>query len=198
MSIPDIQSIKEAQTETEIHPLIKKRWSARAFSDKAIDENALKQLFEAASWAPSSMNEQPWRYYYAHKHDTAFERYHDCLLGGNKLWADKAQVLVLSLAKKYFSNNANPNRHALHDVGAANILLLLQAAELDIYGHQLGGFDREKTIQTFQLPDDLEPVCFIALGYLGDVHLLEEPFKSREQTPRARKPLAEIVSRYSI
>jgi nitroreductase len=198
MTISDIQSIKEAQTETNVHPLIKKRWSARAFSQNPIDDNTLMQLFEAASWAPSSMNEQPWRYYYAHKQDDSFEKYFDCLMPGNKLWADKAQVLVLSLAKKDFSNNANPNRHALHDVGAANMLLLLQAAELDIYGHQLGGFDREKTIQTFRLPDDLEPVCFIALGYLGDFNQLDEPFKSREQAPRSRKSLAEIASSPSI
>lgn len=196
ISSPEILSIKEAKTETHIHPLISKRWSARAFSEQAITDDALKQIFEAASWAPSSMNEQPWKFYYTHRNDPSFEKFYDCLMPGNKLWADKAQVLILSLAERDFSNNPNPNRHAWHDVGAANMLLLLQAAELDIYGHQLGGFDREKTIQVFQLPEHLEPVCFIALGYLGDLNQLQEPFKTREQAPRSRKPVSDFVSKF--
>jgi nitroreductase len=191
----EIQAIKEADTQNDIHPLIRKRWSARAFSDQAIDDATMQQLFEAASWAPSSMNEQPWIYIYAHKSDPAFQDFFECLLTGNKLWNDNASVLVLSLAQKQFTNNANDNRHAWHDVGAANTLLLLQAADLNIFGHQLGGFDREKTIETFNLPENLEPVCFISLGYLGDVERLKEPFKTREFVKRTRKNISEFVIR---
>jgi len=191
----DLQAIKEADTQNDIHPLIRKRWSARAFSDQEIDDATMQQLFEAASWAPSSMNEQPWKYMYAHKSDPSFQDFFECLLAGNKLWNDNASVLILSLAQKQFSNNSNDNRHAWHDVGAANTLLLLQAADLNIFGHQLGGFDREKTIETFNLPENLEPVCFISLGYLGDVERLKEPFKTREFVKRTRKNISEFVTR---
>jgi nitroreductase len=194
-TLMDLQAIKEADTQNDIHPLIRKRWSARAFSDQVIDDATMQQLFEAASWAPSSMNEQPWKYMYAHKSDPTFQDFFECLLAGNKLWNDNASVLILSLAQKQFSNNANDNRHAWHDVGAANTLLLLQAADLNIFGHQLGGFDREKTIETFNLPENLEPVCFISLGYLGDVERLKEPFKTREFVKRTRKNISEFVTR---
>jgi nitroreductase len=194
-TLMDLQAIKEADTQNDIHPLIRKRWSARAFSDQVIDDATMQQLFEAASWAPSSMNEQPWKYMYAHKSDPTFQDFFECLLAGNKLWNDNASVLILSLAQKQFSNNANDNRHAWHDVGAANTLLLLQAADLNIFGHQLGGFDREKTIETFNLPENLEPVCFISLGYLGDVERLKEPFKTREFIKRTRKNISEFVIR---
>jgi len=194
-TLMDLQAIKEADTQNDIHPLIRKRWSARAFSDQVIDDATMQQLFEAASWAPSSMNEQSWKYMYAHKSDPTFQDFFECLLAGNKLWNDNASVLILSLAQKQFSNNANDNRHAWHDVGAANTLLLLQAADLNIFGHQLGGFDREKTIETFNLPENLEPVCFISLGYLGDVERLKEPFKTREFVKRTRKNISEFVIR---
>jgi len=194
-TLMDLQAIKEADTQNDIHPLIRKRWSARAFSDQVIDDATMQQLFEAASWAPSSMNDQPWKYMYAHKSDPTFQDFFECLLAGNKLWNDNASVLILSLAQKQFSNNANDNRHAWHDVGAANTLLLLQAADLNIFGHQLGGFDREKTIETFNLPENLEPVCFISLGYLGDVERLKEPFKTREFVKRTRKNISEFVIR---
>jgi nitroreductase len=194
-TLMDLQAIKEADTQNDIHPLIRKRWSARAFSDQVIDDATMQQLFEAASWAPSSMNDQPWKYMYAHKSDPTFQDFFECLLAGNKLWNDNASVLILSLAQKQFSNNANDNRHAWHDVGAANTLLLLQAVDLNIFGHQLGGFDREKTIETFNLPENLEPVCFISLGYLGDVERLKEPFKTREFVKRTRKNISEFVIR---
>ncbi len=181
-------ALKEAQTQYSIHPLLRRRWSARAFAPQPIAEETLMTLLEAASWAPSSMNEQPWVYLFAHKGDAAFNLMADCLLPGNR-WAKNAPLLLLSLARKTFATNGKPNRHALHDVGAANVQLLLQAADMDIYGHQMGGFDMEKTLRTFHISDDLEPVCFIALGYLDDPDTLEEPFRTRELTPRSRKPI---------
>lgn len=192
----NIHDLKEAKTVHDIHPLIKKRWSARAFSADPISDEHLAALFEAASWAPSSMNQQPWKYFYAHRADNSFNSFFECLMPGNKLWADKASVLVLSLAEKNFSQNPNVNRHAWHDVGAANTLLLLQAAQMEIYGHQLGGFDKEKTIETFKLPEHLEPICFIALGYYGDMNDLQEPFKSRETSIRQRNSIADFAFKF--
>jgi nitroreductase len=183
---------KEAVTQYPVHEFIRQRWSARSFSDRPIEHDTLMTLLEAASWTPSSMNEQPWVFLYAHKGEPAFQQMFDCLLPGNR-WADGAQVLLLSLARTNFVSNGQANRHALHDTGAANMALLLQAASMDIFGHQMGGFNMQKTIETFQIPNDLEPVCFISLGYLDDPEKLEEPFRSRELTPRKRKALSEFA-----
>lgn len=183
---------KEAVTQYPVHEFIRQRWSARSFADRPIEHDTLMTLLEAASWTPSSMNEQPWVFLYAHKGEPAFQQMFDCLLPGNR-WADGAQVLLLSLARTNFTSNGQANRHALHDTGAANMALLLQAAAMDIFGHQMGGFNMHKTIESFQIPDDLEPVCFISLGYLDDPEKLEEPFRSRELTPRKRKALSEFA-----
>ncbi len=189
-NITELESmiVKEAQTQFPVHELLRRRWSARSFSEQPIAEEVLHTLLEAASWAPSSMNEQPWVYLFAHKGDAAYERMAECLMTGNR-WAAEAPLMLLSLARKNFSSNNQPNRHALHDVGAANANLLLQAASLDIYGHQMGGFHMEQTIESFNLAPDLEPVCFIALGYLDEPGKLDEPFRTREVTPRSRKSI---------
>lgn len=186
--------VKTPETKHKIHPLITKRWSARAFSNKQITKEDLFTLFEAAAWSASSMNEQPWLYQYAFKTDQGnFNKYWECLLSGNQPWAKDGSVILLSLARKNFIYKNGFNRHHMHDVGAANTQLLLQAASMDIYGHMMGGFDMQKTIETFNIPDDLEPVCFIVLGYLNDAETLEEPFKTRELTPRSRKAVDEFV-----
>ncbi len=186
---------KTPSTQFSVHPLITKRWSARSFSDRAIEEADLMSLFEAAGWAASSMNEQPWKYLYAYSDDPAFDIFWNCLMDGNKPWARNASVLVLSLARKSFRKNQEHNRHAMYDTGAANTNLLLQAAELDIYGHQMGGFHMEKTIADFGVSEEWEPAVFIALGYLDDPENLDEPFKSRELTPRSRMATDEFTER---
>lgn len=189
---------KIPQTVYPINKLFTERWSARAFTSQPIAEQTLMGMFEAASWAASSMNEQPWLYYYAHKEDDNFQKFVDCLLPGNAVWAQHATVLVLSLAKKTFAANGATNRHALYDTGAANTNLMLQATEHGLTGHQMGGFDYEKTREMFQLSDDIEPVVFIALGYPGQPDQLEEPFKSRETTPRTRKPISSFVQKFEV
>lgn len=185
---------KTANTESSVHSLIRKRWSPRAFSSQPVPELILNSLFEAAGWAASAFNEQPWEYLYAHHADeVAFQRLLSCLYEGNQSWARDAGVLVLSLAQKNLARNGRPNRHYMHDTGAANTNLLLQAADLDIYGHMMGGFDYEKTVQEFDLGEGLEPVCFITLGYLGDPEQLDEPMRGRELAPRSRKPLSDFT-----
>lgn len=140
------------------------------------------------------MNEQPWEYLYAHRGTEGFEKLFDCLTGGNRKWAGKGAVLMLSLAKRNLDRTGAPNRHYMHDVGTANATMLLQAAEMDIYGHIMGGFDMEKTRETFAIDAQTrEPVCFIVLGYLGDPDTLEEPFLTRERTPRFRKGIEEFA-----
>ncbi|HXB41725.1 MAG TPA: nitroreductase family protein, partial [Bacteroidia bacterium] len=142
--------IKEAKTKYPVAELIRKRWSARAFSNKSIDDDILFTLFEAASWAASSNNEQPWRYIYAkHEDKEAFEKMVGCLMPGNQPWAKNAAVLILCLAKTTFGPEHKLNLAAHHDTGLSNATLLLQAASMDIYGHMMGGYDRVKTKQEF-------------------------------------------------
>ncbi|OON70982.1 nitroreductase family protein [Hymenobacter sp. CRA2] len=187
-------SHKPAQTHFPVADFIKHRWSPRAFTSQPIEDDALRTLFEAAAWAPSAMNEQPWQFIYAHREQTeAFQKVWNCLLPGNQPWAKNAAVLVIVLARKSFSSNGADNRHYLHDVGMATANLLLQAGTMGIHGHVMGGFDLAKTQQEFGLPTDLEPATFLALGYVGTAEQLEEPFRSRELAGRSRKPLDEFV-----
>ncbi|HAD11392.1 MAG TPA: nitroreductase [Saprospirales bacterium] len=185
--------IKTANTRLPVIDLIKNRWSARAFSDQPLSEEQILTLIEAAAWAPSSMNEQPWRYRYGLKGSPIFEQMWECLLPGNQPWAKNAAALLLCTAKTSFSRNGQPNFYALHDTGMANALLMLQATSMNIYGHIMAGFDPEKLRDTFQLGEDEVAVCLIALGYLGTPDQLEEPFRTREITPRSRMALESLI-----
>ncbi len=175
-----------------MHELITKRRSIRAFSDKEISKKDMQTILEAASWAPSSMNEQPWRYIYAYRGTAGFDTIWKCLVPSNQSWTDKAAVLMVSVAKKNFVRNDKANRHYMHDTGLANENLFTQAISMDIYAHPMGGFNMELTRASLQLGEDEEAVCFIALGYKGDPNSLEEPNRTRETEERTRKSTAEI------
>ncbi len=188
--------IKTAVTQLPVIDLIKNRWSARAFSDQALSDEQILTLVEAASWAPSSINVQPWRYRVGHCGTETFQQMWECLLIGNQPWAKNAAVLLLCTVKKNFSKNGAPNRHAMHDAGMANAFLMLQATEMGIYGHIMGGYNPTKLRETFQLAEDEEDVCLIALGFLGSPDQLDEPFHTREITPRSRRAAEEFVQVY--
>lgn len=188
------ESIKQASTQTPVLDLIRNRWSPRAFADRPIAETTLHTLFEAASWAPSAGNMQPWRYLYAHKDTEAFGTLVGCLTGGNQLWADKAAVLVVCIATTQ-TPEGKPYGNALHDLGMANVLLTLQARNENIYAHMMGGFDAAKVRESFGIEDPYKPVCLMALGYLGHHETLQEPFLTRELTPRSRRPLSAFAFR---
>ncbi|QCR21072.1 nitroreductase family protein [Pontibacter sp. SGAir0037] len=184
-----------SEVETTIHHLIKNRRSTRAYSDKPVPAEAIAALFEAARWAPSAMNEQPWRFIYAAK-DKDPETYHkllDSLFEGNSVWAKDAPVLILTVASKRYALNKSDNAHAWHDVGLATGNLLAQATELELYVHLMGGFSADKVREAFYIPDDFEPVTMIAVGYLGDIEQLPPHLKAREIAVRSRKPLSELV-----
>jgi len=188
--------VKEAKTKYPVHELISKRWSTRAFSAQQIIEKDLFTLLEAASWASSSVNEQPWSYLYSFKGTHGFNTMWECLSEGNQPWVKNASVLLMCIAHKNFLRNGELNRHYMHDTGMANANLLTQATSLGIYCHILGGYDRSKTDQVFSISENDEVVCFIALGYLGDGEKLDEPYKTREITPRSRKPLEEVAKQF--
>jgi nitroreductase len=156
----------------------------------------LESLFEAARWAASSNNEQPWRYIVGVKGENPeqFDRLASTLVPANA-WAKDAPVLILSVAKTRFSQNNNPNRVALHDVGMATENLVLQALSEGIYVHQMGGFDVGKAREVFAIPEGFEPVAMIALGYPGDPGKLDEKLKARELADRTRKTIEEFVIR---
>jgi len=189
---------KTPQTKHDIHPLILDRWSARSFSEKSISEETMEGLFEAASWSASSMNEQPWEYIYAEKGTEAFHKMVECLMDGNQPWAKNGSHMLLSLAKRKFEYKGRENRHHMHDVGAANTTLLMQAAQNDIYGHMMGGFHMDKTLEAFGIdPAEHEIACFIVLGYLDAPEKLGAPFHEREIAPRDRKPVSAFTKKLS-
>ncbi|MBK9192110.1 MAG: nitroreductase family protein [Crocinitomicaceae bacterium] len=188
-----MSSVKTAQTKYPVLDVIRNRWSARSFSEKEISSEIMETLIEAATWAFSANNEQPWRYAVAYKNTPEFEKFFSLLMGGNQPWCKNAAALVLSLGKKNYTSNNQLNTAMMHDVGSANMLLTLQANSMGIYTHVLGGYHADKVADVFNLPEELTPVYMIALGYLDDHEKLEEPFRTREITPRSRKPISEII-----
>jgi nitroreductase len=177
-----------------VHEFITSRYSPLAFSDKAVEPEKIMALFEAARWAPSSFNEQPWRFVYALRENRPeFDAMLDCLAEGNRIWARNAPMIVLSVARMSFSRNSKPNKHAFHDVGLAVGNLLTQATHIGLMVHQMGGFSVEKARQNLLIPPGYEPVAMIAIGYHGNVDDLPEDLKVRELQTRTRKPLQEIV-----
>lgn len=182
---------KPAETNYPIHDLLARRWSPRAFDERPIEPDKLRSLLEAARWAPSSNNEQPWRFVAATKeHKADWERLFNCLLEGNRKWAHRAPVLLLSVASLNFEEGGKPNRHAFHDTGMAVENLVLQATALGLMAHQMAGFDVEKARFDLNIPSGCEPVAMIALGYPGDPAVLPDYLRERELKPRSREPVS--------
>ena len=185
---------KTPDTQYPIHELLQKRWSPRAFSTKPVSAEVLGSLFEAARWAASCYNEQPWRYIVARKEQPEeYDRLMSCLVEGNQVWATQAPVLMLAVTKKTFTLNDKPNAHARHDLGLATAGMMLQATALDLYMHAMGGILPGKAAELYRIPEDFQVATGIALGYLGDPDSLAEPMKATELEARVRKPLEEIV-----
>jgi len=185
---------KLAETRYPIHELLRERWSPRAFADRTVEPEKLRSLLEAARWAPSSFNEQPWSFIVATKeHPGEYERLLSCLVEGNIRWAQHAPVLMLSVAKLAFERNQKPNRHAFHDVGLAVENLVIQATALGLAVHQMAGFHVDKARELFSIPDGHEPVAALVLGFPGDPAGLPEDLRERERAPRTRKPLESFV-----
>src|SRR3984893_7079848 len=185
---------KPAITDSPVHELLKNRWSPRAFSERPVEPQVLRSVFEAARWAPSSNNEQPWAYLVATKDDAEnFAKMLGVLVEFNANWAKHAPVLALSVAHLKTQRDGKPNRVALHDVGSASAQLTFEANARGLQVHQMAGFDAEKARETFAIPPDWEPVAALAIGYPGDPESLPEKLTDRELGPRTRKPLGEFV-----
>jgi len=179
--------LKSTEFEAPVLELIRKRRSKRAYSARKISDEVIQALFEAARWAPSSVNEQPWTYVYATKDQPElWSKLFDTLNDSNKVWAQHAQLLILSLAKKNFSRNDRPNGSAKYDLGGANAFLTLQATELGLNVHQMGGYDPQKAKSNLNIPDSYDLGVILAIGYPGDPNELPEHLKLRELAPRER------------
>ncbi len=174
-----------------ILPLLLRRWSPRALSGEPLSQAQLDTLLEAARWAPSTYNEQEWRFLYAHRDSAAFETFFGLLAEANQTWCKNAAVLVVVCSHKVFARNGKPNPVHTFDAGAAFENLCLQATEMGLVAHGMAGFDQEKARRELAVPDDYAIDAMIALGHPGDPADLPEDVRQMEQ-PSDRKPLAEI------
>ena len=194
LTASEITKMKYAQPSTEgVLPVFLERWSPRAFADRDVSAADLKIVFEAARWAPSSYNEQPWRFFVGHRGSETFNKILDALVPSNQAWAKSAPVLILGVAKTRFSHNDTPNNYATHDLGAAMALMAVQATALGLAAHQMAGFDWVKARESFAIPETYAMGSVMALGYQGELADLPEKFQAQEQSPRSRKALSEIV-----
>ncbi len=187
---------KPANTSVEINQLMQTRWSPRAFDpDKAIDQDDLTALLEAARWTPSCFNDQPWRFVVCAKEtDTLnWQQAFSILAEKNQQWAKNAPILIVASAMDNFTHNGNPNRHAQYDTGAACLSISLQATALGLVVHQMGGFDTDKAKELFLLPADCTPMSVLAVGYQADPSTLGDDFIQAELAVRSRKALEQIA-----
>lgn len=189
-----MSSIKIANTQNEVIDLIRNRWSPRSYSTKELSLATLETILEAGSWAPSANNSQPWRFIYALHGTPGFDKLLSTLAPGNVPWAKNAGALVATIGVRELPDTQQKNHYYMHDVGMASSFMLLQALNMDVYGHVMGGFNKQQVAEITGLPTNEEPVSMIALGYIDSAEKLDEPYKTRELTPRSRNPLPVIAA----
>jgi nitroreductase len=185
---------KSTTTSVQINELIRTRWSPRAFDPgKPVSHDDLLALLEAARWAASCFNDQPWRFVVCNKttDEAAWQQALGTLTEKNRRWVKNAPLLIMSATMQHFNHNGKPNRWAMYDTGAASANLCLQATAIGLCVHQMGGFDADLAREVFQLPDDCQPMAMMAVGYQADTDVLDEDFKAAELAERARAALNE-------
>jgi nitroreductase len=188
--VPDRRPL---EIEHPVLDVIRRRWSPAIYSPETVETEKLFSVLEAARWAPSSFNEQPWSFLVARKEEPEeFARMLSCLVPGNVAWAQHVPVLMLSVAKLHFDGSGNANRHAWHDTGIATGFLMLQAAELGLLAHGMAGFDPEKARQLYGIPESHEAVAAIGLGYPGDERGAPEELRKRN-VHKPRRTLDQFV-----
>ena len=185
---------KTASTDYPIHELLAKRWSPYGFADRPVAQVDLRSLFEAARWAASSYNEQPWSFFVATREDSEeFERLLSCLVEANQGWAKAAPVLALGVVSQRFSQNNKENRAAVHDLGLAVGNLVVEATARGLCVHQMIGILPDKAREVYQIPEHFEAWTAMAIGYKADPAKLPDALKERDLAPRQRRPQTEFV-----
>lgn len=185
---------KRAQTDHPIHDLLAQRWSPYAFDGRSVSPDDARALFEAARWAASSYNEQPWRFLVARRDDAIeFDRILSCLVEANRQWAQHAGLLALTAIRTTFARNNKPNRVALHDLGLAAANLTLEATARGLHVHQMAGIEPDRAREVFGVPEGFEVQTAIAVGYRKPAEQLHGELRERETSPRTRRPLSELV-----
>ena len=185
---------RQAKTDHPVHELISKRWSPYGFSDRPVSKSDLQSLFEAARWAASSYNEQPWRYIVATKEDPGeFERLLSCLVEPNQEWAKAAPVLALGVAGLRFARNDKPNTVAVHDLGLAAGNLTVEATARGLVVHQMAGILPDRAREVYAIPEGYQPFTALAIGYAADPDTLSDEMRKRDLGERTRLPLREFV-----
>ena len=175
-----------------VEPLLYRRWSPRAMSGELLSTAELMRLFEAARWAPSSFNEQPWRFVYAERDGEHWPRFLDLLSEGNRRWAPAAAVLIVVLSRSTFERNGRPSRTHSYDTGAAWQNLALQGCRMGLVVHGMAGFDYEAARDALHVPEEFTVEAMIAVGRPAPPETLPEPLRERE-APSGRKPLTELA-----
>jgi nitroreductase len=185
---------KPANDGHRLLDVLRRRWSPVAFSTWPIAREDLCSILEAARWAPSSYNGQPWHFIVAMREQPEeFQRILECLNPRNVEWARNAPVLMIAVTRLDFAHTGQPNRHAFHDIGLAVESMVIQAMSVDIFTHQMAGFSPDKARELFGIPESFEPVTAIAMGYAGSAEKMPAEFRERQNAPRTRKELADFV-----
>ena len=184
---------KIANTDFPIHRLIARRWSARSFSTKKVEKSKILSILEAARWAPSSRNEQPWRYIvFTDDNPEKIDKARSVLLEINN-YAKRAPILICAITKKTYSDTGTYNKLHFHDLGAANENMFLESFNQGLIMHEMGGFDRDKARKVFNISDEYEIGIMIAIGYQDSHEILPERYREKAFSPRERKPLSKIA-----
>lgn len=193
LSASEVNKLRFEEVPDGLHPIFRQRWSPRAFLEREVAPADLRRVFDAARWAASSGNGQPWRFIVGVRNSATYKRIASTLAGFNKEWAPKAPVLILGTANT-LNARGNVNAYALYDLGAASAFLTLGAAAMGLAAHQMGGFDHAAIRKVLDIPDSYVLGSVIALGYQGEPgSLANEKLIEREISPRERKPLSEMV-----
>lgn len=184
----------EVAADHPITELFTRRWSPYAYADRPVADADLRSLFEAARWAASSYNEQPWSYLVATKADAEeYSRMLSCLVEGNQAWAKDAPVLALGCTRLVFTRNGKPNAAAVHDLGLSTANLMLEATARGLAVHGMIGIVPERVRSLYQVPENVQPLTALAIGYTGDAANLPEPIRERDRERRLREPLKAFV-----
>ena len=185
---------KDASPDHPVHELISTRWSPYSFSRRLIPREDLLSIFEAARWAASSFNEQPWRYLVASRDRREdFDRILSCLLEGNQVWAREAPTVALGCTRTTFSRNDKPNRVAQHDLGLASASLTFEATSRGVHVHQMAGILPDKAREVFSIPVGFEAMTALALGYRADPGTGARELRARDESSRTRRTQYEFV-----